>query len=54
MNPLLKQMRDAQGKPRVCNHVWISYFTGADEDHSGEGFGKLTAGRSHGIPGGQL
>ncbi len=41
--PLLKQMRDADGKPRVCDHVWISYFTGSD-DHNGEGFGKLTAG----------
>ncbi len=41
--PLLKQMRDAGGKARVCDHVWISYFTGSD-DHNGEGFGKLTAG----------
>ncbi len=41
--PLLKQMRDADGKARVCDHVWISYFTGTD-DHNGEGFGKLTAG----------
>ena len=41
--PLLKQMRGADGKPRVCDHVWISYFTGAGKDN-GEGFGKLTAG----------
>jgi alpha-galactosidase len=41
--PLLKQMRGADGKPRVCDHVWISYFTGSGEN-SGEGFGKLTAG----------
>jgi hypothetical protein len=40
--PLLKQMRTADGKPRVCDHVWISYFTGGKEN--GEGFGKLTAG----------
>ena len=41
--PLLKQMRGADGKPRVCDHVRISYFT-----HQGEGnaevTGKLTAG----------
>lgn len=41
--PLLKQMRDADGRAHVCDHVWISYFTGTD-DHNGEGFGKLTAG----------
>ena len=41
--PLLKQMRGADGKPRVCDHVWISYFTGSGEN-SGEGFGRLTAG----------
>lgn len=40
--PLLKQMRDADGKPRVCDHVWISYLTGGA--NIGEGFGKLTAG----------
>jgi len=41
--PLLKQMRGADGKPTVCNHVWISYLTGIG-DNNGEGFGKLTAG----------
>src|SRR5262245_29910326 len=41
--PLLRQMRGADGKPAVCDHVWISYFTGAGEAN-GEGFGKLTAG----------
>jgi alpha-galactosidase len=41
--PLLKQMRDADGKPRVCDGVWISYLTGSGEKN-GEGFGKLTAG----------
>jgi len=41
--PLLKQMRGADGKPRVCDNVWISYFTGLGEAN-GEGFGKLTAG----------
>lgn len=41
--PLLKQMRGADGKPRVCDHVWISYLTG-NGDKSGEGAGKLTAG----------
>jgi alpha-galactosidase len=41
--PLLKQMRGADGKPVVCEGVWISYFTGSGEAN-GEGFGKLTAG----------
>jgi alpha-galactosidase len=41
--PLLKQMRGADGKPTVCDHVWISYFTGIG-DNNGEGFGRLTAG----------
>ncbi len=41
--PLLKQMRGADGKPTVCDKVWISYFTGTG-DKNGEGFGKLTAG----------
>ena len=41
--PLLKQMRGEDGKPRVCDHVWISYLTGAGEKN-GEGLGKLTAG----------
>src|SRR5689334_24303773 len=41
--PLLKQMRGADGKPRVCDRVWISYLTGADEKNF-EVTGKLTAG----------
>ncbi len=41
--PLLKQMRNADGTPHVCEHVWISYLTGMGENN-GEGFGKLTAG----------
>jgi hypothetical protein len=41
--PLLKRMRDSDGKPHVCDGVWISYFTGAG-DENGEGHGKLTAG----------
>ena len=41
--PLLQQMRGADGKPTVCENVWISYFTGSGKDN-GEGFGKLTAG----------
>jgi hypothetical protein len=40
--PLLKQMRGPDGKPRVCENVWISYYTGWER--FGEGFGKLTAG----------
>ena len=41
--PLLDEMRDKQGNPRVCDNAWISYFTGR-RDENGEGFGKLTAG----------
>ena len=41
--PLLRQMRGPDGKPRVCDRVWISYFTGSGDNHS-EGFGLLTAG----------
>ena len=42
---LLKQMRSADGKPAVCDHVWISYLTGKfDGSANGEGTGKLTAG----------
>ncbi|MEZ6196760.1 MAG: sialate O-acetylesterase [Planctomycetota bacterium] len=41
--PLLRMMRTKDGKPRVCEDVWISYLT-ADGDGNGEGFGKLTAG----------
>ena len=33
--PLLKKMRNADGTPKVCDHVWISY---------GDRSGKLTAG----------
>ena len=44
--PMLKEMRGPDGAPKVCEKVWISYYT-ADRregmDH-GEGFGKLTAG----------
>lgn len=41
--PLLSQMRGPDGKPRVCDNVWISYLTGNGENN-GEGTGKLTAG----------
>jgi len=41
--PLLKMMRGADGKPTVCDGVWISYFTGIGTSN-GEGFGNLTAG----------
>jgi len=41
--PLLGKMRGNDGKPAVCDHVWISSFTGIG-DTNGEGFGKLTAG----------
>lgn len=41
--PLLKQMRNADGTPHVCDGTWISYFTSSG-DGNGEGHGKLTAG----------
>lgn len=41
--PLLKKMRGADGQPRVCEHAYISYFTGTGTNN-GEGVGKLTAG----------
>lgn len=37
--PMLAEMRGKDGKPTVCERVWISYFT-----NGGEGYGKLTAG----------
>ena len=40
---ILKEMLGSDGKPRVCDNVWISYYTGGG-DNLGEGFGKLTAG----------
>lgn len=40
--PVLKEMRGTDGKPRVCDNVWISYLTGGKE--TGEGTGQLTAG----------
>ena len=43
--PMLKDMRGPDGKPRVCERVWISFLTGSpDRGSLGEGFGKLTAG----------
>jgi alpha-galactosidase len=43
--PILKEMRNPDGTPRVCDKVWISYLTGPyDGSANGEGLGKLTAG----------
>jgi alpha-galactosidase len=44
--PMLAEMRGPDGKPRVCNNVWISYLTGKPfgDVVLGEGFGKLTTG----------
>jgi len=36
--PMLKDMRDADGKPIVCEKVWISYYT-ADRRTDGNGEG---------------
>lgn len=41
--PLLKTMRDAQGKPTICQGAWISYLTGG-EDENFTITGPLTAG----------
>lgn len=43
--PLLKEMRNRDGTPRVCDNVWMSYLTGPyDGSANAEGVGKLTAG----------
>ena len=43
--PILKEMRNPDGTPRVCDKVWMSYWTGPyDGSANGEGLGKLTAG----------
>ena len=43
--PILKEMRNSDGTPRVCDKVWMSYWTGPyDGSANGEGLGKLTAG----------
>ncbi len=40
--PILKEMRNSDGSPRVLDDVWISYRTGSEE--MPVGVGKLTAG----------
>lgn len=43
--PILREMRNPDGTPRVCEQVWMSYLTGPyDGSANGEGLGKLTAG----------
>lgn len=43
--PILQEMRNPDGTPRVCDHVWMSYLTGPyDGSANGEGLGKLTTG----------
>jgi hypothetical protein len=43
--PMLMEMRNPDGTPRVCDKVWMSYLTGPyDGSANGEGLGKLTAG----------
>ena len=41
--PILKEMRNADGTPRVCRNVWISSVGCADDDTT-EQTGKVTAG----------
>ena len=38
--PILDEMRNADGTPRICEHVWISSIGSADEEQ----VGRLTAG----------
>jgi alpha-galactosidase len=40
--PILEEMRNADGSPKVLDDVWISYRTGKEEDEAG--VGNLTAG----------
>jgi len=40
--PILNEMRDADGNPRVLENVWISYRTGTEKNDGG--VGQLTAG----------
>jgi len=42
--PLLEKMLGPDGKPKVCDRVWISSLNGKMNQYGGEGFGKLTAG----------
>ncbi len=53
--PLLKQMRDSNGKPTVCDGAWISYLTGSGDENF-EVKGKVTAGYGSlwGQPAGKL
>lgn len=57
--PLLKMMRGPDGKPKVCEGVWISYLTGGG-DQNVEITGQLTAGygalggQAPGKPGGKI
>lgn len=55
--PLLAEMQDDRGTPRVCDGVWISYLTGMP-GNDGESFGKLTAGygarREPAVDGGKI
>ena len=42
--PMLNEMRDSDGQPRMVKNTWISYLTHGRETPNGEGFGQLTAG----------
>ena len=42
--PMLKQMRDADGKPYVCERVWVSSFTGKMNQESHAYVGRLCVG----------
>ena len=56
--PILKEMVGADGKPTVCENVWISYLTGGSKKDGGEAVGKLSAGfgsrREYSKPGDEI
>ncbi|WP_372726252.1 hypothetical protein, partial [Novipirellula sp.] len=40
--PLLNSMLNEEGKPKICERVWISSLNGKYRTTGGEGFGKLS------------
>jgi hypothetical protein len=54
--PLLKMMRGSDGKPTICDHVWISYLTGIRDNewrglwqaHGGLWFAARSGSKSNG------
>ena len=42
--PMLKDMLGPEGKPVVCQDVWLSYLTGEGDNNTIETTGRMTAG----------